>query len=67
MTDDDLELLGQIVDRLDSLTYATQLPVPAEIHLKGMVSSIESIRDELKTLVVGRIKEMGGESPWGDE
>jgi hypothetical protein len=62
MSEDDLELLGQMVDRLDNLTYAAALPVPVEIHMKGMVGSIEGIRNELKAFLVGK-----GFNPWSDE
>lgn len=67
MTENDLEALGQIVDRLDAVTYSVKLPVPAEMHVKGLLGTIESVRDELKELVITRIKEAGGSNPWEDD
>lgn len=43
-----LEQIGVLIDRLDSLTYSLNMPVPDEIHVKAMRGSFPPIVGELK-------------------
>lgn len=62
MTNDDFEELGLLVDQLDAVTYSAKLPVPAHIHVEGLLGTITDVRDKLKKFVI----EKSGENPWDD-
>lgn len=61
MSDDDMEALGQLVDRLDAASYATVLPLPDVIHAAALSEIVRSVRDELKEFCVSH-----GFNPWSD-
>lgn len=60
MSEAELDDLGKMADRLDAALHATQLPLPAEMHVKGMTGIIGDVRDELRAFVVARL----GHDPW---
>jgi hypothetical protein len=54
------ETLGQLIDEVDNLAHAVQLPIPPQLHV-----------DSLKTLLPEKVKklkesfvEITGENPW---
>lgn len=57
---DELEELGRLVDQLDAVTYSVKLPVPAHIHIEGLLGTITDVRDKLKKFVI----EKSGDNPW---
>lgn len=59
MDDEDLETLGQMVDRLDSAARGALLPVAPDIHVQGMRGVIKDARDQLRAFLVGK-----GFNPW---
>lgn len=61
MTDDDMETLGRLVDKLDGLVSASILPLPSHIHIAGLTGAMAAARDELRALLVGK-----GFNPWRD-
>jgi len=60
LSDDDLELLGLMADRLDNAVSATSLPLPPAMHVEGMKGILTDVRDELRAFVVARL----GHDPW---
>jgi hypothetical protein len=60
LTRRDTEKLGQAIDRLDSLSHALGLAMPAEFHLKQFREIIPELVKELK----GGFVEATGENPW---
>ncbi len=54
------ETLGQIIDSIDSLTCGLSIPMPAEIHLQALRSSLPEKVEELKKAFI----EITGENPW---
>lgn len=62
MTDDDLELLGTLVDRLDNAGVASALLVAPETHLAGVKGIVEEVRDALREFLVKK-----GFNPWSDD
>jgi len=57
-----LERIGQLVDKSDNLIAATKLPLPAQMHLMGLLNGITEIREEVLSLY----KDLGGEDVWQD-
>lgn len=55
------EVAGGLVDRLDNLCSAAELPLPDAIHLQALRASLPEIRDELRAALVA-----AGFDPWGD-
>ena len=47
-TEETIERMGVLIDRLDSLTYSLNMPVPDSIHVKGMRGSLPDIVDQMK-------------------
>mgnify|MGYP001617274670 CR=1 FL=1 len=47
---EELEKLGILIDRLDSLTYSINMPLPIAIHIDGIRGSLPEIVEELKAV-----------------
>ena len=60
MTPEQADRLGRLADGLDNVLYATQLPVPAQVHVGALQSKIRETRDEIVALV----REVTGQDPW---
>lgn len=58
---DDADALGCIVDELDALIAALSLPIPHELHVKGLAWSIKNKRDKLREILT-----RNGFDPWDD-
>jgi hypothetical protein len=61
MTEEQKERLGVLIDGIDNLAHALQLPMPASIHVDAMRSSLPEKVAELKQIYV----EITKENPWG--
>jgi hypothetical protein len=60
MNPEQLEEIGQLIDRLDNLCSAMELPMPAELHLKALKESLPNVRDDLQLIYI----DAGGENHW---
>lgn len=60
MTPMDIERLADLVDYLDNGAHASLIPMPAELHVKGLTAMVEQARDELKAF----LKERFAYDPW---
>lgn len=47
-----IEKIGEIVDRLDNLIHALQMPIPEHIHIGCLKSSLPHIMAELKAIYI---------------
>lgn len=61
MTDDDLEELGLLADKLDNGVAATALPIEPRLHVEGMKGIMEEVRDGLKAFLASK-----GYNPWNE-
>lgn len=59
--DDKLEKLGRIIDGIDNLAHALQLPLPDNMHIECLRSSLPEKVEELKKVFI----EISGNNPWG--
>jgi hypothetical protein len=59
-SEEELEQLGQLVDRLDNLRAGLNLPMPPTFHVSQMKPILEEVSAELKTIVIG----LAGTNPW---
>ena len=60
--DDKLEMLGQAIDRVDSLTHGLVIPMPADFHLQQLKKILPEVVKELKAGFVA----VTGENPWDE-
>lgn len=60
MSQENLEKLGQLIDRLDNLMMASKLPLPATLHLEGILPALPEIRAEIMEVYTDE----GGENVW---
>lgn len=58
--DNKFEKLADLIESLDNLAHALQLPVPAQMHVDGLKDSLPETVQELKNVFV----ELTGENPW---
>lgn len=63
ITDDQLEMLAELVDKADNLLFAVKLPVSPVIHVEGLKHGIEEMREALHAFCV----EIMGEDMWSNE
>ena len=56
----DQEVLGQAIDKLDSLAAALTLPLPADMHVQQLKRALPEIVRELKS----EFAAVTGENPW---
>ena len=60
--DDKLEMLGQAIDRVDSLAHGLVMPMPADFHLQQLKKILPEVVKELKAGFVA----VTGENPGDD-
>lgn len=60
LSEEQLEAVAQVAETANNLLGSLALPLPVHIHLSGVRSGIEGMRDELRRIVV----ELKGEDPW---
>lgn len=58
--EDKFEKLGQLIDSLDNLAHALQIPLPLEIHVAELKKALPKKVEEFKKVFV----EITGENPW---
>jgi len=61
MTKENIEKLGRLIDQIDNFKHALNIPVPADIHVKGFKESMPEWVEALKQIFI----EETGENPWG--
>ncbi len=54
------DALGQDIDRLDNLFHATNLPMPAEFHLKQLRAALPELIEDMKD----HFSDAFGLDPW---
>lgn len=59
MSEEDLEQLGLMVDRMDNLAHAAVIPMPNELRIMALDEAIRDMRDELRAFLIGK-----GFNPW---
>lgn len=57
---DKFEQLGVLIDELDNLAHGLNLPIPANIHVEALKSSLPEKVAKLKEIFI----EIAGENPW---
>lgn len=55
-----IEEFGEVIDRIDNLLGALELPMQAEFHVNQMKHELSEISEKLKQIYV----EEEGENPW---
>jgi len=63
MSDEHIEQIGKLADRLNLYRCATKLSLPPETHVKCLTDAIEDVEKALKAIY---IKATGG-NPWEGE
>jgi hypothetical protein len=62
VTEEQLEKLGKLVDRIDNLVHAGAIPMPDKLRVTALTEALPDLHSELKALYV----EIAGEDPWAD-
>ena len=60
MASANMEELGKIADRVESLLCASRLPLPPGVHLQALQESLESLIQDLRRIYIDET----GENPW---
>lgn len=60
ITEDNMDKIGELSDRIENLTYAAKLNLPPAMHLEQITKVIVEIKDELRAIY----KDTTGENPW---
>ncbi len=60
MNEEAMEKLAEMVDRLDNLSSAVQLPMPADLHVQCLRESLPELQAEAKEIYL----QLGGENVW---
>jgi hypothetical protein len=55
-----LERLGQLIDKVDNLAHALEIPMPAHMHVDSLKTLLPEVVKELKESFV----EISGTNPW---
>lgn len=53
---------GEVIDTIDSLLGALEIPMPAEFHVNQMKRELKEVSDKLKRIYV----EEEDENPWNE-
>ena len=59
-TEEQLEQLGQLADRMDNLRAGLSLQWPPKFHVDQMKPILKEMSTELKSIVIG----LSGANPW---
>lgn len=62
VTEEQLDKLGRLVDRIDNLIHAGMLPISDALRGKALQESLPDVHSELKALYV----EIAGDDPWAE-
>ena len=62
ITDEQLEKLGKLIDRIDNVTHAGMIPMPDKLRLQAIGEFLPELHSELKSLYV----EIAGDDPWDE-
>jgi hypothetical protein len=57
---ENIEELGRLADRADSLLGALELPLSPEMHIEAVTTALQCMSESLKTVY----REVTGEDPW---
>jgi hypothetical protein len=57
-----LERIGKLIDEVDNLLAATELPVSPQIHLNGLINGLTELQKELREIYLAA----GGEDVWSE-
>lgn len=57
------ELLGQAIDRVDSLAGGLNFPLPGDFHVRQLKQILPEVVEELKSGFVA----VTGENPWEED
>jgi hypothetical protein len=57
---DEMEELGQAIDRVDSLAHGLQIPMPDSVHVSQLKVILPDVVAELK----GAFVKVTGKNPW---
>jgi hypothetical protein len=57
---DNMEALGRLADKVDSLAHALQLPLPPMIHMQALKEALPTVVMELRAIYVAE----AGNDPW---
>jgi len=55
-----LNRIGTLADKCDNIHAASKMPLPADVHLPIIRTSLLDMRDELR----GIYEQISGENPW---
>lgn len=55
--DEAIEVVGRMADKADNLLHAAKLPVPAQLHVVGLVSGLVEMQKALSEAFIA----LGGE------
>jgi hypothetical protein len=58
--EDKYERLGLLIDKVDNLAHALQLPLPASMHVEQLRTALPEAVKELKESFI----DITGENPW---
>jgi hypothetical protein len=58
--EDKYERLGLLIDKVDNLAHALQLPLPASMHVEQLRTTLPEAVKELKESFI----DITGENPW---
>jgi hypothetical protein len=60
MTEEQSETLGQLIDRLDNLSYGLDIPIPDSMHVQQLKLILPELTNEFKKSFIN----ITGENPW---
>lgn len=63
ITDDQINVLGEMADELDNLLGATRLGMPPAFHVQQLQIALPKLSARIKALVVA----ISGEDAWADD
>lgn len=58
-----LEKIANMVEAADNALHASKLPLPDSLHVDGLSSTVEKIRNELRAAY----KSLTGDDPWAGQ